>query len=181
MSDRFTRPEVKPCPLCGEEAGFLKEGTWPPGYRVFCTECGTMTRWEVGEKTVAAIWNARTELAEQARLNGMGSEREAELLDPEMPASALRLHMGEMRAQEMRTARAAIAWANSRITKAEAYRRGVEDAAKVAEGTTSDHWSDILHDGKVVGRSMQSGGYLIERSALPAAIRSLTAPDKEGA
>lgn len=30
------------------------------------------------------------------------------MLDPEMPASDLRLHMGEMTAPEMRTARAAI-------------------------------------------------------------------------
>ena len=34
-------------------------------------------------------------------------------LDPDMPAQELRLHMGEMTAQEERTARAAIRWANS--------------------------------------------------------------------
>lgn len=34
-------------------------------------------------------------------------------LDPDMPAQQIRLHMGEMSAQEMRTARAAIRWANS--------------------------------------------------------------------
>lgn len=34
-------------------------------------------------------------------------------LDPDMPASEIRLHMGEMSAQEMRTARAAIRWANA--------------------------------------------------------------------
>lgn len=39
----------------------------------------------------------------------------SELLDPDMPAAVMRLHMGEMTAQEMRTARAAIRWANSRI------------------------------------------------------------------
>ena len=36
-----------------------------------------------------------------------------ELLDPDMPAQELRLHMGEMTAQEERTARAAIRWANT--------------------------------------------------------------------
>jgi hypothetical protein len=39
--------------------------------------------------------------------------KRAELLDPDMPAEELRLHMGEMSAQEMRTARAAIRWANA--------------------------------------------------------------------
>ena len=38
-----------------------------------------------------------------------------ELLDPEMPAAVMRLHMGEMTPQEMRTARAAIRWANTRL------------------------------------------------------------------
>ncbi len=38
-----------------------------------------------------------------------------ELLNPNMPADEIRLHMGEMTTQEMRTARAAIAWANTRI------------------------------------------------------------------
>lgn len=36
------------------------------------------------------------------------------LLDPDMPTQELRLHMGELTAQEVRTARAAIRWANSR-------------------------------------------------------------------
>ena len=35
------------------------------------------------------------------------------MLDTDMPAQALRLHMGEMTAQEERTARAAIRWANA--------------------------------------------------------------------
>jgi len=35
------------------------------------------------------------------------------LLDPDMPAQELRLHMGEMTDQELLTARAAIGWANS--------------------------------------------------------------------
>lgn len=36
------------------------------------------------------------------------------LLDPDMPTQQLRLHMGELTASEVRVARAAIRWANSR-------------------------------------------------------------------
>lgn len=36
------------------------------------------------------------------------------LLDPDMPAQQLRLHMGELTHEEMRVARAAIRWANTR-------------------------------------------------------------------
>jgi hypothetical protein len=36
-----------------------------------------------------------------------------DLLDPDMPAQEIRLHMGEMTAQELRTARTAIRWANT--------------------------------------------------------------------
>lgn len=35
------------------------------------------------------------------------------LLDPDMPAQSLRQHIGEMTPDEMRTARAAIRWANA--------------------------------------------------------------------
>lgn len=35
------------------------------------------------------------------------------MIDPDMPAQQLRMHMGEMTAQEMRTAKAAIRWANT--------------------------------------------------------------------
>lgn len=51
----------------------------------------------------------RAEAAERAL-----AERAGGLLDPDMPAQEMRLHMGEMTAQEMRTARAAIRWANTR-------------------------------------------------------------------
>lgn len=40
-----------------------------------------------------------------------------QFIDPDMPAQQLRLHMGEMTAQEMRTARAAIRWTNSRAAE----------------------------------------------------------------
>jgi len=46
----------------------------------------------------------------------IGGEAEPVALDPDMPASEMRLHMGEMSAQEMRTARAAIRWANSAVS-----------------------------------------------------------------
>ncbi len=38
-------------------------------------------------------------------------------LDPDMPAQSLRLHMGELTAQEVRTARAAIKWANASMLR----------------------------------------------------------------
>jgi len=38
-------------------------------------------------------------------------------LDPDMPTQEIKLHMGEMTAQEERTARAAIRWANKRINQ----------------------------------------------------------------
>lgn len=41
-------------------------------------------------------------------------------LDPDMSAQELRLHMGELSSQEMRVARAAIRWANSRHASATA-------------------------------------------------------------
>jgi len=40
------------------------------------------------------------------------------MLDPEMPTQELRLHMGELTASEIRVARAAIAWANSALSRA---------------------------------------------------------------
>lgn len=56
------------------------------------------------------------------------------LLDPDMPAQKLRLHMGEMTAQEERTARAAIRWANS-----VAGERGAENAGKrIAEALRNE-------------------------------------------
>ncbi len=39
-------------------------------------------------------------------------------LDPDMPVAELRLHMGELTADEVRVARAAIAWANTRAAAA---------------------------------------------------------------
>lgn len=41
-----------------------------------------------------------------------------ELLNPDMPSDELRLHMGELTPTEIRVARAAIRWANTRATPA---------------------------------------------------------------
>lgn len=51
------------------------------------------------------------------------SASEIPLLDPDMPSQELRLHMGEMTAQEVRTARAAIRWANSSRAPKREYRK----------------------------------------------------------
>lgn len=49
------------------------------------------------------------------------------MLNPDMPAQQLRMHMGEMTAQEMRTARAAIRWANEKaVDEIERLRAEVE-------------------------------------------------------
>ena len=56
--------------------------------------------------------NARLQAALDAAL-AERLDRGEGLLDPEMPAAEIRLHMGEMSAQELRTARAAIGWANA--------------------------------------------------------------------
>lgn len=60
------------------------------------------------------------------------------MLNPDMPAAELRLHMGELTEQEIRTARAAIRWANSEHAR---YRykdflemRGVEKPCKRCQG-----------------------------------------------
>lgn len=47
------------------------------------------------------------------QMNELVNAPKRELLNPEMPAQELRLHMGELTANEVRVARAAIAWANS--------------------------------------------------------------------
>lgn len=60
------------------------------------------------------------------------------MLDPDMPAQQMRLHMGEMTAQEMRTARAAIRWANSALsTVTPAEVGGLVDAQTAARAIFS--------------------------------------------
>lgn len=55
------------------------------------------------------------------------------LLDPDMPAQELRLHMGELTSREMLVARAAIRWANS--TRRVRYR---EDDGRSAIGAMNE-------------------------------------------
>lgn len=77
-------------------------------------------------------------------------------LDPDMPAQEMRLHMGELSAQEMRAARAAIRWANSRRVLAclepgqgELSPDRVKAAVKFAQSISlSDgyFWPDYMRD-----------------------------------
>lgn len=55
---------------------------------------------------------------------------------------------------------------------AEGYRRGVEDAAKVADGVKTFEWR---------GGDDWAAGFFHGKKATAAAIRSLTEPDAEGA
>lgn len=57
------------------------------------------------------------------------------LLNPQMPAQELRLHMGELTASELRTARAAIRWANSVMRPGvnDLYSVGLMDAKRQEE------------------------------------------------
>lgn len=50
------------------------------------------------------------------------------LLDPDMPAQTMRLHLGELTAGEVQAARAAIGWANRQIE-----RNREDDEDKIAE------------------------------------------------
>lgn len=59
-----------------------------------------------------AVSLVREHQDEPGRLTNGGREVDNRLLDPDMPAQEMRLHMGELTAQEVRTARAAIRWAN---------------------------------------------------------------------
>jgi len=80
-----------------------------------------------------------------------------ERLDPEMPAQEMRLHMGDMLAQEMRTARAAIRWANSQAATALADRD-----AKIAE---MERERDEAREGDAVATSeMQHWRGLCEKA-----------------
>lgn len=57
--------------------------------------------------------NARLKSSLDAALAARLDQRPAPLLDPGMPAAEIRLHMGELSAQDLRNVRAAIVWANA--------------------------------------------------------------------
>lgn len=112
-----------------------------------------------------------------------------DLIDPDMPAQELRLHMGEMTAQEMRTARAAIRWANTRLRAAleaeasEGERRGLERAAEEAEREIEDAWAQGVGradgDNATLKQALTTANLCL---AVAAAIRALIheAPSREG-
>lgn len=65
------------------------------------------------------------------------------LLDPNMPADQLRLHMGELTVNEALVARAAIAWANTRAPIPEGYALMPVDDLKKIEDTVSFIYRNI--------------------------------------
>lgn len=85
--------------------------------RGICTSCGAVVTYAAGQICGATITRGRMldqcegEIVPQPT---PPAEGETAALDPEMPAQELRLHMGELTAKELRVARAAIRWANSR-------------------------------------------------------------------
>lgn len=56
------------------------------------------------------------------------------MIDPDMPAEQLRLHMGELTASELRVARAAIRWANTAVQAQAAEVRRAAAEVKAACG-----------------------------------------------
>lgn len=64
------------------------------------------------------------------------------LIDPLMPAQEMRLHMGEMTSQELRTARAAIAWANSEAAALIEQQDAVIASLSKALAEISKSWPD---------------------------------------
>ena len=72
------------------------------------------------------------------------------MIDPDMPSQELRLHMGELTAQEERTARAAIRWANSQAKTFVA-----ASDARIAELEDLLSW---VYDCIYLGNKINNGG-----------------------
>jgi hypothetical protein len=88
------------------------------GPKVFiCDECVHLCSVICGRAFLDKSKRAEDEAAyvEAGRKLLQPDPTEIELLNPDMPAEELRLHMGELSPDEVRVARAAIAWANTRI------------------------------------------------------------------
>lgn len=81
--------------------------------------------------------NARLQAALDAAL-AERLDRGAPLLDPEMPAAEVRLHMGELSAQELRNVRAAIGWANA-VARGTARAPGAATVTRPAR-ISADAW-----------------------------------------
>jgi hypothetical protein len=97
-----------------------------------------------------------------------------EPLDPDMPAQQLRLHMGEMTAQEMRTARAAIRWANTRLASRPAPHEADRDRAAEEERIREDErdrlYARAENQGGLTGQI--AAAWLLGADAMPAASRA---------
>ena len=72
--------------------------------------------------------------------------QEIKELDPDMPVDQLRLHMGELTAQEIRTARAAIRWANKVAQQRLEQMKGVQGSTPSQQEGGCDYMS--LEDAK---------------------------------
>lgn len=93
------------------------------GFKLALSSLPRMTRLEIATLInnkyvgVNGAWEATDALI--AKLPHIVKERcavaDEKLLDPNMPAQELRLHMGELTTDELSVARAAIQWANTRI------------------------------------------------------------------
>lgn len=99
----------------------LVETGWRLMVASCCTDvCSFSKGCGCAEKIAAALAVCEADRLEQARLNGMGSEREAivRLLQNGIDTNdaTMRLHMGEATAQELRTARAWLGYMLAQVT-----------------------------------------------------------------
>ena len=104
------------------------------------------------------------------------------LLDPEMPTQQLRLHMGELTSNELRVARAAIAWASTRSRPVDAALKSPPEieGEYTLEGNSAA-FVYVCQDGKKIATVYGSGEEKLERgytiiNALNAALKSPPEP-----
>lgn len=96
--------ELKPCPLCGMAA---VEATYKTltgaDYMVGCNRPCSVTTFGVDRATARRLWNSRP-----GETAAVLAERERCASKTVMGDQTIRLHMGEMTAQEMRSVKAAL-------------------------------------------------------------------------
>lgn len=124
------------------------------------------SRWDADKETVWKAWGAAWSrvqttpdsvpepsmkffgkvVAAPYPLLSSPSQPASALVDPDMPEQQLRLHLGELSAGEVRTARAAIRWANSvrqhmeaKPAKDERYKCGFDDGYDAAKSEMNQH------------------------------------------